>query len=225
MKNKEISDYNDKIDNPPPPYTKEDLNDLLKRHSAQVINPRECECECPFTGNSIQILIKFVGAHNDIDTKIIDKAVKVAAKLSKTQCIIGDRKVTAAAILHYTSIMMRMNMIQRTVADLFYVTDVSIRKRRRQLFGEPKSNISISNKRRKRVDKMKNKITNEIIRYITGGIEDLRKPIYEDLFTELYEKLPIENEGELEKLLDEVISSVKVEITIGNKSKIVKIDE
>lgn len=119
------------------PYQKTDLMDFLKRHSNK--SGSECECQCPYTGNSISMLLQFVFITNEDqisdDSGIILKAsIRISEELSNKACLIGkNRLVTAAAIFWLASLRTGRRRTQSDAAEYFCTTTNSIRFRWREI--------------------------------------------------------------------------------------------
>ena len=115
-------------------YTKKDLLNLLKRHTGTIDSINNCDCSCPYTANSIAILIHFIGIENNINDNLIEASCKFSALIQKSSCSIGSsRLVTAATILWISSIMVTVNLnpdiTQEKAALYFFITTAAIRQR------------------------------------------------------------------------------------------------
>ena len=118
-------------------YDKEDLNQLLKRHTGQ--DP-DCGCNCPYTGHSIIMLIQFIGIENDFPEWLVSNAAKLYKKIANKGCIVGDRKITAAAIVYLVYLLQGENipvnsrrLTQERLAEMFWITEVGLRNRYRHI--------------------------------------------------------------------------------------------
>lgn len=109
-------------------YSKQDLFDFLRRHSGIS---SKCACNCPWTGNSIELLIKFVNFNNkvlNLSKRFQREACQLSKKLLKTGCPIGkSRLVLAASICYIVGITTRERRSQNELAIAFWVTETSIR--------------------------------------------------------------------------------------------------
>lgn len=119
-------------------YSKEDLNQLLKRHTGHDL---DCGCNCPFTGHSVMMLIQFIGIEHDFPEWLVTNAVNLYNQVAAKGCIVGDRKITAAAIVYLVYILqgeaipiMSKRLTQERLAEIFFVTDVAIRNRYRHIY-------------------------------------------------------------------------------------------
>lgn len=106
-------------------YTKQDLFNLLKRHSKK----EEYKC-CPFTANSIEMLIRFISIENQTPSIITNTAISYSQKILGQSCFIGKSRLsTAAACFYIATICTGLHQTQDEVAPLFYVTPIAMRSR------------------------------------------------------------------------------------------------
>jgi len=106
-------------------YSKQDLLDILKRHTAaDQVNYKK---ECAFTQNSINMVIRFVCLENDITEEYTEQLVKGAIKLTEELggCLMGKSRLTIAGAFMY--IASNRQLIQTYLAKRLYVTEVAIR--------------------------------------------------------------------------------------------------
>jgi len=123
-------------------YTKKDLLDLLERHSGKHIEP--CDCECPYTGNSIDILYQFVGVEHDLPSKFITDVRELYKKSSKNTCFDGkSRLVNAAAVMYIVSLLWGRSGTQQDIGKIFYVSDAAIRERYKEIVRSNKIEIQV----------------------------------------------------------------------------------
>ena len=110
-------------------YTKEDLISLLKRHSGK--DPI-CDCNCPYTGHSVSMLIQFVCSENELDPKVQKKALDLYKSITNKVCFIGtSRLVLSAAFVYIAALHIHGygHYSQEFLSVLFCTTTVSIRIR------------------------------------------------------------------------------------------------
>jgi hypothetical protein len=119
-------------------YSKEDLNQLLKRHTGHDL---DCGCNCPFTGHSVMILIQFIGIEHDFPEWLTTNAVNLYKQIAAKGCIVGDRKITAAAIVYLVYVLQgeevpvnSKRLTQERLAEMFFITQVAIRYRYRLIY-------------------------------------------------------------------------------------------
>ncbi|MFX0172742.1 MAG: hypothetical protein ACFE9L_12565 [Candidatus Hodarchaeota archaeon] len=119
-------------------YSKDELNQLLKRHSGQ---DSDCGCNCPFTGHSIIMLVQFVAIENNFPEWLVTHAINLYKQIAAKGCIVGDRKITAAAIVYLVYVLQgeevpvnQKRLTQERLAEIFFITEVGIRNRYKHIF-------------------------------------------------------------------------------------------
>ena len=109
------------------PYSKEDLRGLLRRHTKKH---EDCLCMCPVTGNSIEMLIRFVAVELGepyISQRKLNTCIKLLTELLSKQCFVKSRLVMASAIVYIAGIKIGERLTQTTIGKMFYVAPVSVR--------------------------------------------------------------------------------------------------
>lgn len=106
-------------------YTKDDLLELLKRHSLK----EGYKC-CPFSANSVVMLVNFVLIEEDeMKQDRIDCILKLVRNITTKQCFIGkSRLVIAASLFYIATHECYQRYTQTKVAQMFYVAVPSIRE-------------------------------------------------------------------------------------------------
>lgn len=121
-------------------YTKEELLALLKRHTNTTDG--KCDCNCPYTGNSVMMVINFVVIYNELPDELVAIAEGYFKQFTETQCYGGNRLVLAASLLYLAGrkycddkvkMKKELKISQREIADLFFVHCVSVRKCSREI--------------------------------------------------------------------------------------------
>lgn len=121
---KEITQIQNKLS-----YTKENLLNLLKRHSLK----KEYKC-CPFTANSIEMLLRFIMIENALPPTPTRRAISLSQEILNKACFSGKSRLTLAAALYYFACIYtgyRLNQYQ--IAALFFVTPVALRNRLKEI--------------------------------------------------------------------------------------------
>ena len=90
-------------------YTKQEMLDVLKRHEG---TDPECDCACPLSGHSTEMLIRFVGVQNEIPNRLIECAIILLRQFNQKQCLMGVSRFSIAAGIIYASHQSTENITQ-----------------------------------------------------------------------------------------------------------------
>lgn len=127
------------------PYTKNDLLNLLKRHSAQ--NKEDCGC---FSCDSVKRLLEFVCYQNGLPERLVKCSKQLHDKLAGNSCLIGNRLSISATIMYIASVKtvtkgmiiesVNLQLSQQNIALLFYITPATLRNNFNKIYTEIKQN-------------------------------------------------------------------------------------
>lgn len=87
-----------------PTYPRDELRGVLKRHRGSKEEfiasiDKDCDCSCPFTSNSINMVMQFAFVENELPLDIRQAAYDMLTYLTDKSCFIGKNPLTVASLL------------------------------------------------------------------------------------------------------------------------------